>query len=490
MRYSVKYVLDVFVERYAESVDCHCELRKGVVEMGQISIILIAGLLFLFSFEPSETGGNISDLQVVFWTIVLTGIPVLLACSVTAYVARTLPDEEGEEEEDSLSALHRLRRFMIVFECLSLGAYLCNLYLLNLPAVVDRYFAFFPMSNLRQVLGLLPLLIGIVCIRLAFYRVNKLQAGHYTEILTLQFKFLLLPLLPMFAYLLIVDAMHWLPYSAKVFILEHPYILVGLLLPIIVFVYVLAPLLMKFLWKTEQLAAGSELKERLDGLTHRSRIKYREILVWQTGSLSIANAAVAGAFPWNRRIFLTDTLLEYFTDEEIETVVAHELGHIHYRHIPTYMLFSVFYILNYLFFYLLVEEPLLARFEESQVFFSVASTLCSLAFLITYFVFIFRYLSRRCEHQADLYAVRITKEPEVFKDALIKLTVLNSVPRSIRRFFEIFNTHPSIYRRVLFIDGWVKESAAVQRYKNYLLEVKVLIALLPVLGLLAILFLR
>ena len=454
--------------------------------MGQISIILIAGLLFLFSFEPPQISMNISDMQVVLWTIVLTGFPILITCFVTSYVARAFP----AHEEENLPTLYRLRRFMIVFECLSLAAYLCNLYLLNLPMLIDKYFAFFPMPHLRQTLALLPLLIGLICIRLAFYQVNKLQPGHYREILSLQFKFLLFPLLPMFLYLVMMDAIHWLPYAAKVFIVEHPYILIGLILPVIISAYIFAPLLMQFLWKTEPLAADSVLKEKLDRLTRQSGIKYREVVVWQTGSLLIANAAVAGTLPWNRRIFLTDALLEYFTDEEIETVVAHELGHIRYRHIPTYMLFSLFYLLNYPFFYVLVEEPLLTYLAESQSLLSVVSTLCSLAFLIVYFIVIFRYLSRRCEHQADLYAVRLTQKPEAFKDALVKLAVLNSVPKSIRRFFEIFNTHPSIYRRVEFINQWIEHNSAVQRYKNYLVEVKVLILLLPVLGILAVLLLR
>lgn len=461
-------------------------LQGKIKIMGQISIILIAGLLFLFSFEPPQTSMNISDMQVVLWTIVLTGFPILITCFVTSYVARTFP----ADEEENLPTLYRLRRFMIVFECLSLAAYLCNLYLLNLPMLIDKYFAFFPMAHLRQTLALLPLLIGLICIRLAFYQVNKLQPGHYREILSLQFKFLLFPLLPMFLYLVMMDAIHWLPYSAKVFIVEHPYILIGLILPVIISAYIFAPLLMQFLWKTEPLAVDSVLKERLDRLTRQSGIKYREVVVWQTGSLLIANAAVAGTLPWNRRIFLTDALLEYFTDEEIETVVAHELGHIRYRHIPTYMLFSLFYLLNYPFFYVLVEEPLLTYLGESQSLLSVVSTLCSLAFLIIYFIVIFRYLSRRCEHQADLYAVRLTEKPEAFKDALVKLAVLNSVPKSIQRFFEIFNTHPSIYRRVEFINQWIEHNSAVQRYKNYLVEVKVLILLLPVLGILAVLLLR
>lgn len=290
----------------------------------------------------------------------------------------------------------------------------------------------------------------------------------------------------MLIYLITLDALYWLPYAAKVFIVEHPYILIGLILPVLVSAYMLAPLLMRFLWRTEPLAAGSQLKPRLERLTKQSRVKYQDIAVWETGSLSIANAAVAGTVPWNRRIFLTDALLKYFTDEEIETVVAHELGHIRYKHIQTYMLFSLFYLLSYPFFYFFIEEPLVTHFGESQIL----STVCSLAFLIIYFILIFRYLSRRCEHQADLYAVRLTENPEAFKTALLKLAVLNSVPKSIRKFFEIFNTHPSIDRRIAFIDQWIARTTETRRYQNYLLEVKILIALLPIFCILAVLLFR
>ncbi len=450
--------------------------------MGQISIILITGILFLFSFESPETSVAISDMQVLLWTLVLTCCPILLAYFVTGYIANNFPPHK----EENLPKLHRLRRSMIAFECLSLAGYLCNLYYLNLPALIDKYFSFFPMENVRQMLALLPLLIGLMCIRLAFYQMNRLQQGYYRDIFALQFKFLLFPLLPMLLYLITLDIFYWLPYSAKVFISENPYILIGLILPVIASAYILTPFLMRFLWKTQPLAAGSALKQKLQELTKQIGTKHQDIVVWQTGPLLIANAAVAGTLPWNRRIFLTDALLEYFTEEEIETVVAHELGHIRYKHIQTYMLFSIFYLLSYPLFYFFVEEPLVAHFGESQIL----STLLSLAFLTLYFVFIFRYLSRRCEHQADLYAVTLTEKPEAFKTALMKLALLNAIPKSVQRFFEIFNTHPSIDRRIKFINRWIARKPDTQRYRTYLIEVKILIALLLMLLTLIVLLLR
>ena len=102
----------------------------------------------------------------------------------------------------------------------------------------------------------------------------------------------------------------------------------------------------------------------------------------------------------------------------------------------------------------------------------------TITFFIFYFVVIFRYLSRRFEHQADLYAVKLTGNPEAFKSALSRLAYLNFFPKSIQRLFEIFHTHPSVHRRIEFIDRLEVEDSQVSRYHHYLLEAKIILALL------------
>ncbi len=444
--------------------------------MGQISIILLAGMLFLLNFEQPETDITLGIAQRLLWTFALTVAPAFLAYCVTVCASRVFP----ADVEDNLPKLHTLKRLIVIFECLSLVAYLGNLYLLNLPGLIEQYITVFPTQTLQYAVALVPLVIGLVSIRFAFYQVNRSGQVRYRELLSLQFKLLLFPVVPMFIYFFTHDVLLVLPYRMQYFLVTHEWILIGVvLLPALVFVYLFAPLFVQFLWKSEPLPAGP-LKQKLERLTKQSGVKYREIVVWKTGSLSIANAAVAGTALWNRRIFLTDVLLYYFTEDEIETVVAHELGHIRYRHIPTYVLFSVIYMLSAGLFYRFVEEPLTPLLADVPMLL----TLCWLVFFILYFVFIFRYLSRRFEHQADLYAVELTGKSAAFKEALLKLAVLNALPASIRRFFELFNTHPSIFRRINFIDKVIEGSASILRYKRYLLEAKILVALLPIFGVL------
>lgn len=444
--------------------------------MGQLSIILIVGFLCLFTYEPQDDIEAIITTQKVFWYLILTISPILLAYFITSVIPRFLKSYQSLVE----NVLSHIRFLRFVFEILCLGTFLYSLYKLDFQVFINNLFAFFPFVELRQSIGILPLIISLIGVRLVFHNSNRISGARYSELLSFHLKFLLLPLAPMLIYLFMLDILVRLPEDIQLFLVKHPYLLIGLLLPVLAGAYIFAPLLMKFMWKTVPLSDDT-LKEKLEKLTIKSKIKYRGISVWQTGSLLIANAAVAGTLKWNRRIFLTDTLLNYFTDDQIETIVAHELGHIRYKHIPTYILFSCLYLFSYPLFIIFVEYPIIQllpvnMFEKYPFLSSIGSML----YFVLYFIFGFRYVSRRFEHQADLYAVSLTNKPEAFIAALERLALLNSIPISVRRIFDLFNTHPSIHRRVEFIYRFLKGETRITRYQNYLIEAKVLFILLPI----------
>ena len=62
-------------------------------------------------------------------------------------------------------------------------------------------------------------------------------------------------------------------------------------------------------------------------------VRVRDILVWPTGG-SILNGAVIGLLPRTRFVLLTDGLLELLSLDQIRAVMAHETGHLRYRHLP------------------------------------------------------------------------------------------------------------------------------------------------------------
>lgn len=444
--------------------------------MGQLSIILIVGFLCLFSYDLPDSVERIHIFPTLFWYIILTFIPILIAYLVSFVAPRYL------KSENLISRFLEARfgPIRLLLEVLCLGTFLCNLYLLDLLEYINIHFSFFPFFELRQSIALLPLMVSLIGVKLVFHSVSQGDDVRYSELLSFHIKFLLIPLIPLLIYLTSLDILVRLPDSVLEFLVKHPYLFIGLLLPVLAGAYIFAPLLMRFMWKTKALT-DVILKERLEALTKKSQTKYKDIVVWQTGSLLIANAAVAGTLQWNRRIFITDTLLKYFTDDQIETIVAHELGHIRYKHIPTYVLFSILYLFSYPLFLIFIEQPILNSIPMTLLDnYPIISSIGSIMYFIVYFVFGFRYISRRFEYQADLYAVSLTNKPEAFISALERLALFNNIPRSVRQIVEFFNTHPSIHRRIEFVNRFIKGDVGIKQFYDYLIETKVLLILLPI----------
>ena len=437
--------------------------------MGQISIVLIAGLIFLFFFEPSRGTGEFTQLSALIATIAVIILPPALVYFLGSYVTRALPTNQDAR----LRRFYLIKRSVIAFECLLLIGYICDVYLLNLPLLTGKMLEWVPLIYTKHLVGIVPLIAGLMLIRLALYEVEQRttssnwQRGEY---LSVHLKFLLLPVLPLFVYLSLLDLIAHIPFLA-----DHTYLPIALMMSLIFLAYIYAPLLLSLIWRTIPLT-DVNLRNRLHRLAVRDNIKYKDIVIWQTES--VANAAVAGIAPWSRQIFLTEALLQHFSDDEIEAIVAHEFGHVRYKHLLTYLMFLIVYFLSYAIYYIHIGQPL----ESIPATYSLLPAIGLVFFISLYFVIIFRALSRRFEHQADLYAVALIDKPEALELALVRLAYLNYTPRSIQRLFELFQTHPSVDRRIKFIERFKGGDPAALRYQNYLLEVKLLLVLLPALA--------
>ena len=71
----------------------------------------------------------------------------------------------------------------------------------------------------------------------------------------------------------------------------------------------------------------------------KGNLKCRDILLVKDKKWKNANAMVVGIFSRFRFLYLTDYLIENFSMDETETIIAHELGHIKHKHL--FVLFSV-----------------------------------------------------------------------------------------------------------------------------------------------------
>jgi STE24 endopeptidase len=166
-----------------------------------------------------------------------------------------------------------------------------------------------------------------------------------------------------------------------------------------------------------------------------------------------ANAAVIGLGN-TRRIVVGDTLLDRYSEDEIAAVVAHELGHQVHRDIPKLIVVQTLTTLCGLAAVNLVLHLVVARVSLYHGLADPA-TMPLLGAVFGVFALIVlpvtNGFSRLVEHQADVYALQITHDPEAFIGAMTRLANQNLAelepPYLVE--FMLYN-HPSIGRRLAY----------------------------------------
>ncbi len=214
----------------------------------------------------------------------------------------------------------------------------------------------------------------------------------------------------------------------------------------------LAPvLLLPLFYKFSPLPNG-ELKQRLVALADRAHTRIQGVFTMHMSSkTTAANAALMGLGN-TRRIVLGDTMVDRYTPDEIEVVLAHELGHHVHRDIWKLIVSQSLFMLVGLF---LFNLCLVWAVEHLNRYHGIAdpATLPLLLVLTGVFGFIIAPLtngySRTIEYQADEYALEVTHMVEPFKSAMTRLANQNLAeiePLPIVEF--LFYDHPSIGKRL------------------------------------------
>jgi len=233
-----------------------------------------------------------------------------------------------------------------------------------------------------------------------------------------------------------------------------------LFLGLIVFLAQLAPVvLFPIFYKFEPLE-NEELKRRLIVLGERAGTRVRGVYRWHLSEKSNkANAALTGLGA-TRRIILADTLLDNYSEDEIEAVLAHELGHHVHRHILKSILVQTGITLMG---FWLANAALHYAVERRHLFESVSdfANLPLLALVSTVLSFLLmpalNAYSRFNERQADRYCFESVNSVEPFISSMNKLADQNLAEKTPSRWVEwFFHSHPAISKRVAAAESWAK----------------------------------
>jgi STE24 endopeptidase len=225
------------------------------------------------------------------------------------------------------------------------------------------------------------------------------------------------------------------------------FILMAQLAPVVLF-----PIFYKF-----EPLDNEDLRRRLVLLGERAGTRVRGVYRWKLSEKSKkANAALTGLGS-TRRIILADTLLDNYAPEEIEAVLAHELGHHVHRHILKSILVQAgitlfgFWVANFVLHYAVDHH----MFEELSDFanlplLAITATVISLLLMPALNAY-----SRYNERQADLYAFESIVSVKPFISSMNKLAQQNLAERKPSKWIELlFHSHPAISRRVAAAEKW------------------------------------
>jgi STE24 endopeptidase len=283
---------------------------------------------------------------------------------------------------------------------------------------------------------------------------------------------------------------------------RNPYVLLAGMAFMGAFVLVFAPLFVRISWPTRRLPPGP-LRDRLTCLSQRLRFRCTDILIWDTSG-TLVNAAVTGALPWFRYVFLSDALVDGLEPNQIEAVFGHEVGHIAHRHLS----YFGFFFVGSMGVMVLAQQGIrvlegvssgVKQLLESPSTWGIvlqsALAICCLALYCTFF----GYLSRKFERQADVFGCRAVScdrpecpphadvnggavavpRPEklcpvgirTFANALTTVATLNGMRHSAPSW-----RHGSISSRIRFLEGLDGRPQVERRFQRSVTFLRVVVA--------------
>lgn len=182
-------------------------------------------------------------------------------------------------------------------------------------------------------------------------------------------------------------------------------------------VAVVAPALIKTLWQCRPLPPGPT-RERIEAMCRKAQVSYNNILDWPLFEGKFLSAGVMGLVSRFRYILVTKGLLDVLDNDELDAVMAHEIGHVKKHHLGLFLFFFLgFAVVISLpvdalirFAHLYGSLALPARWSDFLLTPTAAAALWASATITTfliYFRYVFGYFMRNLERQADLYPFRL-----------------------------------------------------------------------------------
>jgi Zn-dependent protease with chaperone function len=396
-------------------------------------IYYIVVLLIYSTYQPSEkTNFSAPETLFLFVTLiaVFTGFTWLQFRRVDRQILK----------QTSFRLDHKLRSTLTRQSIMAIVLFSIDIYGLNLTSflVGIPFLRVIPTFEALLFLALFTGYLAIVwaCAHTPYQRLYPSGLSRKTYVLS-QISFSVPILLPWILLSGVADIINALPFSLPKQLLsttegEITYFLVFLLA-----IAVLGPAMIQKFWRCKPVESG-EHRRRIENLCKKAGLEYHNILYWPIFGGRMITAAVMGLIKKFRYILVTHSLLDMLQPEEIDAVIAHEIGHVKKHHLLFYLLFFIGYmIISYATFNLLIYSIVASEsiyrlisstgIDQTTVTTSIFSMTIIAVFLI-YFRFIFGYFMRNFERQADTYVYTLFDSAEPLISTFKKIAATSGEP--------------------------------------------------------------
>ena len=218
----------------------------------------------------------------------------------------------------------------------------------------------------------------------------------------------------------------------------------------VVFV-LLTPILITPLFYEVRPLSDPALRARILALANRAGMRVDEVYVINASAKTTTVNAYFTGFAGAQRIVLYDTLLSGYTPDQVEVVLAHEMGHWYYRHVLLGLLgagaagwiglFGLRWLLNHTWRRLGLSGP--ADVAGLSYLLAVVTVVTMLSLPVE------NGLSRFAERQADRFSLAVSQQPETFVELFEKFAVQNLSVVDVPAWEKfLFYTHPPIAERI------------------------------------------
>ncbi len=368
---------------------------------------IIVLLIYATYLPPDEP--NLAPLE--------TSILFLCLIIVFAYFTRMLFHrlEKRIPKDNILRVDHKINAIITQQSVMAIVLFAVDIYGLSLTSFFKNIplFTVIPTLQALVFIGLFVFYLAIIwaCAYGPYKRLYITDLSRRSYVLS-NISFSIPVLFPWFLLSGIADIINALPFELPKRFLSTPEGQVIYFLFFLSTVVIIGPAMIQKFWRCKPLESGY-VRSRIEKLCRRAGLEYSNILYWPIFGGRMITAGIMGLIKKFRYILITKALVRHLEPEEMDAVIAHEIGHIKRKHLHFYLVFFIGYIfLSYTIFDLLIyfiiyTDPAYrlissAGINHDTIISAVFSLIIIIIFFI-YFRYIFGYFMRNFERQADTY---------------------------------------------------------------------------------------